>query len=1373
MESKVGFLKGLDRDSSISKRDPNSYYDALNIRVLTDDGLSTGSVINEKGNSLLFKMPNSIAPAYTFTSTNISADELVISTSIHVRPIDFSTCTTMSDAYNKVMADTGVQDDTADGFYKVFLNNNKIYIIGLTNLAGCINGAGAGHPLVQLLNIGAGAFSIIGIGTMRDWLVIFTTDPNNVGSGQIWKCQYDKVNGIINGLDVLGCLVPATHLVYSGTLGFSASSRIGEIISRYQDSTHGKVFFIDGINPIKHINILDPNSLALSLSEIDVAPDVIFTQPIVTDVIKGGALRSGSIQYSYQLFNENGSETSFAPASGVVHLTSYNEKETNTLKYKGTAADTDVTKSALVSVTGIDTSFDYIRLISLYYTSQEGAPEINIVEERLIPSSGEIEFTDDGNPIGVYSTTEYNTSGVRTFIPNTITTKNNYLVAANIAEEYFDIDEINAGYWDARAYRWRSDGLYFKIDGNELNDTPSSILETADCVLGRADQGISYKYNQISSVPFRLGGSGANMSYEFVLNQLKICDNTTDTSAYVDKTPSAQDWSIKIDGSYVDNTSYTSYASPVNRQQLVGYTRDEIYRFGIVFFDDKGRQSFAKWIADIKMPALSDAESILTTPTYNTDPIAGTGVDMFDYNTAFVGTDGNTYANVLGVKFTINNYPDGAIGHRIVRVRREQKDRYILGQGLMGIGKDMGDTTSNIATANHLSYSVWNSGGGVWSPFNYDDRASEYLVGFPTIEPYMITFKSPEVLFTNSILPINGDVVRAVAYTDSVAHTQGINATDIYKNVIVNKIKSLTPITTSITAEVEDGIKAEDTYKQDTTYRYVIQNSSIPNKTRFLNHGSGSGLIVGAPYKGSVLVLGLKGTLALADVDNWVILNYTKDTSYVQYGGNNYYDRINNAYIACGNLSINSTFTVYGGDTFISMWEYLNAMEYVHADMADVTEAELAEVVYIPLESTINTELGNGTYYNKDSGDYKLCETVTFGSSIQTTYPANYTDMYQYNPAYSVEPIGKTYTIKPLFFSNNKVNDYRVIVSEKHINNQVSDNWTKFLYNNMIEVTSAYGPISKIITFRNQLFFFQDNAFGILAFEDRQLLKDNTGSQLTLGVGTVLGNFRYISEKTGTKSKFGVVDTGSYLYFVDLNNRKFMRFTGDTDECVSDKDNLSSFFRTFDYGDALLFDHTASGTGIHGVFDPINKRVLYTMLGTDRKTFSYNEVLSNFESFYSFIPNIYENTDFGVVSVDPANLEHLYLHTTGKRGEWYGIAYPSYVTHALAPNPDVKKVFTNLDYNSYVEIAGVDVPLTTVTNITLWDSYQNTGTITLTNPTNVRRRFRTWRYQLPRVSSLRLSDYTLFAKLSFTNSNVTDTYFRLDDITIHYLVPMI
>jgi len=103
LDNKIGFLGGMDRDSSLSKRDPNKYYDGMNIRVLTDNGLSTGSIINEKGNSLLFKLPN----------------------------------TSLVDAPK-----------------------------------------------------------ILGIGTMRDWVVVFTTGTGAAGNGQIWKFKYNKVTEV-------------------------------------------------------------------------------------------------------------------------------------------------------------------------------------------------------------------------------------------------------------------------------------------------------------------------------------------------------------------------------------------------------------------------------------------------------------------------------------------------------------------------------------------------------------------------------------------------------------------------------------------------------------------------------------------------------------------------------------------------------------------------------------------------------------------------------------------------------------------------------------------------------------------------------------------------------------------------------------------------------------------------------------------------------------------------------------------------------------------------------------------------------------------------------------------------------------------------
>jgi len=477
LESKVGFLGGMDRDSSLSKRDLNKYYDAYNIRVLTDDNLSTGSVINEKGNKLIFKLPTHVQPIYTIEAQFNSLCTITITTSLTSTTV-VTVDPSINGIYNTLLANPTIASAVANKLYSITIVGNKIYVVGLSNLYSVISTS----PIAtQIVNF-AQDLKIIGLGTMRDWVVVFTTGTvgggytSTIGNGQIWKCKYNEVTEVIEGLDINGALDPEVHLVYNGVLGFSTDYKIGEVISRYQDELNGKIFFIDGLNTIKHINILDPNSLSLPLSTINVVPDIIFSQPKVTRILKGGSLKSGVIQYSYQLFNNGGAESAFAPASGVVHLTDKNDYNSNTLGYKGVAPDTNTGKSVQVSISNIDTTFDYIRLISVYYSSLEGAPEINIISEKTVPSTGSIEFIDTGNPIGVYTPVQFNATGSRIFIPETIATKNNYLIAGNIREEYFDVDEPT--YWDARAYRYS--GANFKADsyiGSNL-----TIAEEADCI---------------------------------------------------------------------------------------------------------------------------------------------------------------------------------------------------------------------------------------------------------------------------------------------------------------------------------------------------------------------------------------------------------------------------------------------------------------------------------------------------------------------------------------------------------------------------------------------------------------------------------------------------------------------------------------------------------------------------------------------------------------------------------------------------------------------------------------------------------------------------------------------------------------------------
>ena len=116
MESKLGFLGGMDRDSSLSKRDSNKYFDGMNIRVLTDDGVSTGSVINEKGNSLLFKMPTSLGAIYTVPAQPSIGNNIGIVTSVGVANI-YVYDTDINATYNAIISNSTVIDDIANGRY--------------------------------------------------------------------------------------------------------------------------------------------------------------------------------------------------------------------------------------------------------------------------------------------------------------------------------------------------------------------------------------------------------------------------------------------------------------------------------------------------------------------------------------------------------------------------------------------------------------------------------------------------------------------------------------------------------------------------------------------------------------------------------------------------------------------------------------------------------------------------------------------------------------------------------------------------------------------------------------------------------------------------------------------------------------------------------------------------------------------------------------------------------------------------------------------------------------------------------------------------------------------------------------------------------
>lgn len=80
---------------------------------------------------------------------------------------------------------------------------------------------------------------------------------------------------------------------------------------------------------------------------------------------------------------------------------------------------------------------------------------------------------------------------------------------------------------------------------------------------------------------------------------------------------------------------------------------------------------------------------------------------------------------------------------------------------------------------------------------------------------------------------------------------------------------------------------------------------------------------------------------------------------------------------------------------------------------------------------------------------------------------------------------------------------------------QTVDNRTLFKPNNYVDVGSENGPVTNIDAKDNTLYFWQRNAFGKLAVNERSLVTDTNNNTIQLGQGGVLSRHDYLSQQYG------------------------------------------------------------------------------------------------------------------------------------------------------------------------------------------------------------------------------------------------------------------
>jgi len=534
--------EGMIQDVSQSLYDNKYYYEGRNIRIISTDTQSTGSLINEKGNELILTIPT---PSINYGTKVISYGSKTLS-----------------------------------------------YITDEINYSNqCLEQEIVAHK------------------ELRDYLILFTLDSN--GFNCIWKVDY-----ITNDITLL----------YLRKLGFSKNYPI-QIVNNFENEVIDKIYWVDSIHQLRFLNTKHSITNGDLEELIDVSEKVIdmsgvfnFSQPEIVTVLTGGSHTAGMIQYCYNLYRLNSSQTKLSPLSKLVAL------DKNVLG--GGEVNELVGSIPVVNISDIDTNYTNIRVYSVKYTSYNETPTISLIRDLEISQNRELEIFDDGTIIQTLSLEEFTFLGSDIIIPKHIQSKDNRLFLANYEEKNFEIK------LDIRAYSHNSSGIskvYNSIKQYEVGDItpningitgeeriiPSTFTDIYDEKFDSVNLDYdTYKYQKNG---FTVGGEGKYLKYELVSS----LDYDRDSRYFKD---------------------------------------EEIYRLGIHFYNQYGQISLPSWIADFKAKN-------------------GNLEGMFNTLSVTLKSDFYVWLNTSSNFLTEYDKP---VGYRILLAERTINDRTIVSNGLLG-----------------------------------------------------------------------------------------------------------------------------------------------------------------------------------------------------------------------------------------------------------------------------------------------------------------------------------------------------------------------------------------------------------------------------------------------------------------------------------------------------------------------------------------------------------------------------------------------------------------------------------------------------------------------------------------------------------------
>ena len=412
--------KGMQRDHSMDKASQEFAYENKNIRITTTGNESFLSVTNEKSTIPIERAKrkfNSLhinSEGWLYFDYPVESNVKMTITSDEVINID-ATGVIHRKQYN-IVVKKGEKSPTNIGFgleeedlklmgYKIdpLCKKDEFYYYLDFNE----------YPDSSLLDSEDLNFKgvVLGSTTIGDYVILFTKgDKDYIYRVVIEGNTYKYI-----------CL-------YSGNLNFNVNNPI-ECITSYEADNIQKVYWVDGINQPRVINICNTYDASYSFDFTPSIPDGLDIK-IEKEYNGSGNFPTGVIQYFITFYNKFESETCAAYESPLYYISPRdrggNVNELQTCNFK-----------IIIDCTSKD--FEYARVYSLIRTSLNSTPQAYIVEDVKLRDSNTTVISDTNMLNTPIAPTDIMFLGGNTIIASTIEQKDNTLFLGNISEVTTDI----------------------------------------------------------------------------------------------------------------------------------------------------------------------------------------------------------------------------------------------------------------------------------------------------------------------------------------------------------------------------------------------------------------------------------------------------------------------------------------------------------------------------------------------------------------------------------------------------------------------------------------------------------------------------------------------------------------------------------------------------------------------------------------------------------------------------------------------------------------------------------------------------------------------------------------------------------------------